>query len=68
MTKIQTLIKEISKLSPRDLELILREIFNRVDRRKKVESILDSYIGTGQNIWDLDAQQHVDSLREEDRF
>ncbi|MDX2304571.1 MAG: hypothetical protein NW226_17315 [Microscillaceae bacterium] len=68
MTKLQTLIYEISNLSIKDLELILNEILKKIDRRKKVESILDGFIGSGQGIWEMDAQQHVNSLREDDRL
>ncbi len=68
MTKVQTLIEEISKLEAKDLEIIMKEILQRVNRKHKIESILDNFIGSGQGVWGLDAQEYINGLREDDRF
>ncbi len=65
MTKVQTIIEEISHLSQEELEMILSEILNRLDRKNKIESILDQYIGIGEGLWEQDAQDHINELREE---
>lgn len=65
MTKVQTIIEEISHLSQEELEVILGEILNRLDRKNKIESILDQYIGIGEGLWEEDAQDHINELREE---
>ncbi len=65
MTKVQTIIEEISHLSQEELEMILGEILNRLDRKDKIESILGQYIGIGEGVWGEDAQGHVNELREE---
>ena len=66
MTRIQTIIEEINHLNPDELEVILREILMRLDRKKKIETILEEYMGIGEGVWEMDAQEYVDELREED--
>ena len=66
MTRIQTLIEEISHLEQSELEIILQEIMKRVDRKKQIESILDQYVGIGEGVWETDAQIYVNQIREED--
>jgi len=67
MTKIQTLLKEIETLNFNDLELLLKEILQKMDRVEKAQSALDNFIGVGKGVWNLDAQDYVYSLRQEDR-
>ena len=66
MTSLQTIIKEISHLNQEELELLLREVIQRIDRQKKVEAILDEYIGVGKGVWQTDAQEYVNELRKEE--
>lgn len=66
MTRIQTIIEEINHLNPDELEVILKEILMRLDRKKKIETILEEYMGIGEGVWEMDAQEYVNELREED--
>lgn len=66
MTRIQTIIEEIHHLNPYELEVILKEILKRLDRKKKIESILEEYTGMGEGVWEMDAQEYVNELRAED--
>ena len=66
MTSLQTVIKEISHLNQEELELLLREVIQRIDQQKKVEAILDEYMGVGQGVWQTDAQEYVNELRKEE--
>ncbi len=68
MVKIETLLGEIKKLNFKELEIILWEVKKRIDLQKKVTLVLDDFIGIGQGIWEEDAQDYVDSIREDDRF
>lgn len=68
MTRVQTLMLEINKLDQAELELILREILRRVDRRNRAEAALDKLMGRGSGVWDGDAQQYINALREDDRL
>lgn len=67
MTKVQSIIAEIRELDPEELGLVLQEILARIDRVKQTEKALEKYIGTGQGVWEMDAQDYVNSLRKEDR-
>ncbi|WP_375559870.1 hypothetical protein ACE193_19395 [Bernardetia sp. OM2101] len=64
---VQSIIEQIRKLNTDELELILKEVFESVERKKRITLALDNFIGTGKGIWNLDAQEYVNSLREEDR-
>ncbi len=64
---VQSIIEQIRKLNTDELELILKEVFESVERKKRIMLTLDNFIGTGKGIWNLDAQEYVNSLREEDR-
>jgi hypothetical protein len=66
MTRIQTIIEEINHLEQGELEIILQEILKRIDRRKQIDSILDESIGIGEGVWETDAQDYVNELREEE--
>lgn len=68
MTKVKTIIKEIKKLSIKDLEAILREILRRMNRQQKIEAAMNDFIGSGQGVWEKDAQDYVNILRDKDRF
>ncbi len=65
MTRIQTIIEEINHLEPNELELILQEVLRRIDRKNKIESILDEYMGVGEGVWNSDAQEYINELRKE---
>ena len=68
MTKVQTLMLEINKLDQSELELILKEILRRIDRKKRAEVALNKLIGSGTGVWGSDAQQYINALREDDRL
>ena len=67
MSKVQTIIKEIESLNTNDLEYILSKVKNKLERKKKIEAILDSFIGRGKGIWKGDAQEYISEMREKDR-
>jgi hypothetical protein len=67
MTKrTEQIIDEISQFQLEELEMILKEILKRIDQQKRVESILDEYIGIGEGFWQIDAQEYVEELRSEE--
>ena len=65
MTRVQGILHEINHLNSKELEVILSEILKKINRKKRVESVLDDYIGKGKGIWGIDAQKHIEELREE---
>jgi hypothetical protein len=48
-----------------ELEAIQNEVARMINL-KKMEALLEAFIGAGTGIWDQDAQDYVDGLREED--
>lgn len=67
MTKrTQRIIDEIHHLHLEELELIMKEILKQIDQQKRVESILDEFIGSGEGFWQTDAQEYIEELRSED--
>jgi len=44
----------------------MKEILKRIDQQKRVESILDDFIGAGEGFWQTDAQEYIEELRSED--
>ena len=68
MTKLQVVLKEISELNSNELEVVLKEILQKMNKAKAVNSILEEYKGIGKGIWNTDAQDHVNKLRDGDRL
>lgn len=67
MTRIEKILLEINQLNSNELELILKEIRRKVDKEKKVKSILREYKGIGKGVWKIDAQKYIDQERDQDR-
>lgn len=66
MTKrLEHIIEEINLLEADELEKVLKELLKRIERKKRIESILDQYIGIGKGVWETDAQEYVNKLRKE---
>jgi len=68
MTKVQHILEEINHLNKTDLELILKKILEKVEKEKEISLMLQSYKGIGKGIWNIDAQQMVNDLRNQDRL
>ena len=66
MTNVQTILEEIHQLEEQELELVLRAVLQRMDAYKNAEAILEEYIGSGEGIWETDAQVYVNELRKEE--
>jgi len=45
---------------------LLREVSQRIDQQKKVEAILDEYMGVVQGVRQTDAQEYVNEPRKEE--
>lgn len=68
MTKVQTLIRELETLDTQETEKILQFLLIRVRQQETVRARLAKYRGVGQGIWQEEAQQYVNQLREDDRY
>jgi len=67
MTRLERLLIELDELKPDELELVLRKIKKKMNRKKRAESALNQYIGKGDGLWGIDPQEYVEKLREEER-
>jgi hypothetical protein len=65
---IEIILKEIDLLQPADLEVLYVEIAKRLHKMNKTIAILTKYAGKGKGVWQTDAQQYIQQLRENDRF
>ena len=63
--KVQRIIQEMDGLSLDELSIILRETTQRMDRLQKAITALELYCGKGAGVWQMDAQEYVNDLREE---
>ena len=67
MTKIQNILTEVDQLEIEELEILLKEVIKKIDETKRIDSILEEYMGIGEGVWKSDAQEYINELREEDR-
>lgn len=67
MSKVQEIIQEIRGLEADDLQKVLKEILAQVEKLQLAKNSLDQFIGIGKDIWSMDAQEYVDTLRSKDR-
>ena len=64
MTKrLEHILEEINLLEADEIEQVLKELLNRVERKKRIASIIDQYVGIGKGVWETDAQEYVNELR-----
>lgn len=68
MTKVQTIISEIESLDAKELEEVLQFLLKKTHRSEQIKFKLAKYRGKGQGVWQEDAQQYVNQLREDDRY
>jgi len=66
MTKVQNILNEIDDLNEAELEMVLKEIKRKIDRARRADLALKKFIGQGNTVWDVDAQDYIDRLREEE--
>ncbi|MCY7351638.1 MAG: hypothetical protein LH606_13385 [Cytophagaceae bacterium] len=68
MNRVEHLLKEISQLTPEEVEQVYHELAKRVDRTEHASAVLEKYRGRGEGVWKEDAQAYVNTLRSDDRF
>ena len=65
MSKVDLIIQEINHLPQSDLEVLAREIQQKLERLKKVKAALKKVKGSGKGVWDGDAQEIINQSRED---
>lgn len=62
----ELLVSEM-KLTNEELAELAREIQRRAERLTRVRKVLAKYKGIGKGVWNMDAQEHINQLRADDR-
>jgi len=65
MSKVDLIILEINDLPQSDLEILAREIQQKLERLKKIKAALKKVKGAGKGVWQIDAQEFVNQSRED---
>ncbi len=66
MRPLQYIQAEIAHLSIKELEWLLLEVEKRLAQQRHVVQLLQSYTGIAKGVWTTDAQDFVNTLRDED--
>lgn len=64
---LDSILREIENLSPDKQKELYLILINRLKKKEQAIKSLDEIRGLGKGIWDIDAQEYVNLLREDDR-
>lgn len=65
---VKGIIKEIDSLPAEAKVQIYSYIYASLSKREQVLAALEKYRGIGKGVWEEDAQDYINRLREDDRF
>jgi hypothetical protein len=65
---VKGIIKEIDSLPAEAKVQIYSYIYSSLSKREQVLAVLEKYRGIGKGVWNEDAQDYINGLREDDRF
>ena len=65
MTKIQNILIKVEQIEIEELEILLKEVIKKIEETKRIDSILEEYVGIGEGVWKSDGQEYINELREE---
>ncbi|MBC8184805.1 hypothetical protein H8E88_27240 [candidate division KSB1 bacterium] len=68
MLKAKEVMEDIEYLTLEDKRHIYRKLKKDLLQEINISVVMDKYRGIAKNIWDKDAQEHVNELRENDRI
>ena len=68
MSRVEMVLEEISHLGQEEVEQVYHELGKRMKRAARALEILEKYRGRGAGVWEEDAQEYVNTLRDDDRF
>ena len=64
----QQIIKEIQNLPPGEKQEIYDYLLKMIRKREHVLQSLEKIRGIGKGLWDKDAQEYINELRDDNRF
>ena len=65
---VNQILKELDSLSTNQKVEVYNYLMSHLTKKELTLAILDSIKGAGKGVWDMDAQEYVNQLRENDRF
>ena len=65
---VKQIIKEIDSLPAEGKVQIYSYIYASLNKREQTLAVLEKYRGIGKGVWNEDAQEYINRLREDDRF
>lgn len=68
MSKIEILLQEVGTLKEEEMEMLMREIQQRLERVRRIRAVLNEVRGAGTGVWPMDAQEFVNQSREDRNF
>lgn len=68
MTKTERILKNIEGLDLKEREEVLQYLLQKRKQQEDVKMKLGAYKGRGKGVWQQDAQEFVNQLRDDDRF
>ena len=68
MSKTDQIIREINLLNDAELDIIYQELLKKISKFDRLKNALHKIRGTGKGVWELDAQDYINELRQDDRF
>ena len=65
---VDDIIREIEKLTGADKGKLYLYVHSKLKKKQYLHAVLDQIKGSGKGVWDIDAQDYVNQLREDDRI
>lgn len=63
---VEQVLDSIRSLRKEELEIVMAEVKERLRRQRQMEIALNAFVGAGEGLWTLDAQEYVNDLRSGD--
>ena len=63
---LENILKNVSLLSQAELTILLEEINQQMERAEKIRRALNAVRGKGQGVWQQDAQEYINTMRNND--
>lgn len=65
---VSQILDEISKLNPKEKEELYDHLREELVDVAELERRINSYRGIGRGVWEMDAQEYINELRNDDRI
>jgi hypothetical protein len=66
--KVNILLKSVNDLNEQELQLVYNAILEKMNKKANAIAALQRIKGIGKGVWNMDAQDYINELRDNDRF